>query len=99
MWHFFALAWGTVGFIISAAAGLFAFAFAREFVRKRLRYVDTVRSPIIPWVVAFLVAVVAMPVVALISFLHLIGGGTALLLGAASGLGTASGVKALTRGE
>jgi len=85
-----------VGMAIGTAAGLFTFAFAREFVRQRLRFVDAVRHPITPWIAAFLALMVAGPIVA---FLPLVSGGTALLVGAGTGLGTASGVKALKRGE
>jgi hypothetical protein len=45
---------------------------------------------------AFGALLIATPVVWL---LPIVGGGTALIFGAATGLGTASGVKALKRGE
>jgi hypothetical protein len=81
---------------ISVGAGLFAFGLAREYVRQRLRFVDAVRHPLAPWMAAFGALLIATPVVWL---LPLVGGGTALIFGAATGLGTASGVKALKRGE
>lgn len=85
-----------IGLAVSLAAGLFAFGLAREYVRQRLRFVDAVRSPLAPWIVGIGAMLIAAPIVWL---LPIVGGGTALIFGAASGLGTASGVKALKRGE
>ena len=85
-----------IGLAVGIGAGLFAFGLAREYVRQRLRFVDAVRHPLAPWAVAFGAVLVAAPIVWL---LPIVGGGTALIFGAASGLGTASGVKALKRGE
>lgn len=99
MFHFFGWVFSVVGLLVTVAAGIFAFGVAREYVRNRLRFVDAVRHPIAPWVAAFLVTVVLMPVVALLHVVHLAGMGTALIVGGATGLGTASGVKALKRGE
>ena len=87
---------GVIGLAITVGGGLFAFALSRQYVRNRLRFVDAVRNPIAPWIAGFVVAVVLLPVVALLPLVH---AGTALLIGAATGLGTASGVKALKRGE
>lgn len=87
---------GLLSLIISAAAGLFMFGLAREYVRNRLRFVDAVRNPIAPWVAGFAVLLVMSPIAAL---LPLVTGFTAAIAGLATGLGTASGVKALKRGE
>lgn len=87
---------GLLSLIISAAAGLFMFGLAREYVRNRLRFVDAVRNPIAPWVAGFAVLLVMSPIAAL---LPLVTGFTAAVAGLATGLGTASGVKALKRGE
>ena len=67
---------GLVRVAIMIGVGLFAFSLARQYVRNRLRFVDSVRTP-----------------------LPLVTGLTAIVFGAATGLGTASGVKALKRGE
>ena len=85
-----------IGLVVSLAAGVFAFGLTREYVRQRLRFVDAVRNPLAPWAVALGAVLVAAPIVWL---LPIVGGGTALIFGAGSGLGTASGVKALKRGE
>ena len=87
---------GLVRVAIMVAAGLFTFGLAREYVRNRLRFVDAVRQPMAPWIVGFAAWIVAVPIAGL---LPLITGATALVFGAAAGLGTASGVKALRRGE
>ena len=71
------------------------FAFARDYTLRRLRFVDTTRNPAWPWIVGLLAAVVAAPVMWL---LPLVGAGTAAIFGIGTGLGTASGVKALRRG-
>ena len=86
------------GFIIGAVtvgAAIFGFAFARDYTLRRLRYVDGIRNPIWPWVVGLGAAVLAAPVA---WHLPWIGAGSAILFGAATGLGSASGVKALRRG-
>jgi len=85
-----------IGLVVSIAAGMFAFGLAREYVRQRLRFVDAVRNPLAPWAVALGAVLIAAPIVWL---LPIVGGGTALIFGAGSGLGTASGVKALKRGD
>jgi hypothetical protein len=82
--------------IVSAAAGLFMFGLAREFVRNKLRFVDAVKSPIAPWIAGFGVLMVMSPIAAI---LPIVTGFTAAIAGLATGLGTASGVKALKRGE
>lgn len=92
----FAAMFGLVSLIITAAAGLFMFGLAREFVRNKLRFVDAVKSPIAPWVAGLGVLMVAAPIAAI---LPLVTGFTAAIAGLATGLGTASGVKALKRGE
>lgn len=87
---------GLLYFAVSAAAGIFMFGVAREFVRRRLRFVDAIRHPLTPWIVGAAVLMLAQPVAWL---LPLVTGTTAAVAGVAAGLGTASGVKALKRGE
>lgn len=85
-----------ISLALAIAAGVFAFGFARGFVRRRLRFVDAVKSPLAPIVAGIGAALVASPVAAL---LPLVTGFTAAVFGAGIGFGTASGVKALKRGE
>jgi hypothetical protein len=80
---------------IALTAGVFAFGFARGFVRRRLRFVDAIRSPVAPILAAAVGLAVAWP----FTLLPLITGFTAAVVGLATGLGTASGIKALKRGD
>ena len=77
--------------IITLAAGALGFILARNFVRRRLRFVDAVHSPVAPFVAGTVAAVVAWPAV----LLPLITLPTALVFGIGTGLGTASGSRAL----
>ena len=81
--------------IIALTAGVFAFGFARGFVRRRLRFVDAARSPLMPLLAGAAAAIVAST----FTLLPLITGFTAALVGIGAGMGTASGVKALKRGD
>ena len=86
---------GFLSLAITVATGILGFALARDFVRRRLRFVDGIYSPAAPWIAGLIAAVVAWPA----ALLPLITTGTTVLFGAAAGLGTASGVKALRRGD
>ena len=80
---------------IALTGAVFAFGFARGFVRRRLRFVDSIRSPVAPILAACLAALVAWP----FTILPLITGLAAALVGIGAGLGTASGIKALRSGD
>ncbi len=80
---------------IAVAGSVFAFGFARGFVRRRLRFVDAAKSPVAPLIAGGLAMVIALP----LTILPLITGLTAALLGIGAGLGTASGIKALRSGD
>ncbi len=92
----FAGIWNLMTLVVAAGVGIVSFGFAREYVRQRLRFVDAVKHPLAPWIAGGVVLLIASPIAAL---LPLVTGFTALVAGAATGLGTASGVKALKRGE
>ncbi len=85
----------TLYIAIVVAATIGGFLIARRFVRKRLRFVDAVRSPAAPWIAGLLAAIVAYPA----ALLPLVTHTATTLFGVGAGLGTASGVKALKRGE
>jgi hypothetical protein len=85
---------GFIAFALTVGAGIIGFSFAREYTMRRLRYVDGVRAPAWPWIVGLLAAVVMSP----LAILPLVTVGTATVFGIGTGLGTASGVKALRRG-
>jgi hypothetical protein len=87
-----------LGLLYSAAAvaaGLFGFLLARSFVRRRLKFVDGVYSPAAPWIAGLAAALIAWPV-AILPFITTM---TTTIFGIGAGVGTASGVKALRRGE
>ena len=81
--------------LIVLAAGIAGFILARNFVRRRLRFVDKVHSPFAPLIAGCIAALVAWPAV----LLPLVTLSTALVFGIGTGLGTASGARALRDGE
>jgi hypothetical protein len=81
--------------LITIAAGIAGFILARNFVRRRLRFVDSVHSPIAPLVAGCVAALVAWPAV----LLPLVTLTTAIVFGIGTGLGTASGARTLRDGE
>ena len=83
----------TLGIFVAAVAA--GFALASSFVRRRLRFVDAIYSPAAPWLAGLAVAVIAWP----IAILPLVTTTATTLFGLGAGLGTASGVKALRRGQ
>ena len=83
---------GAVGIAVSGGAAVVGYLKSRDFVTRRLRFVDVARSPAAPWIAGTAAGIVAAPVAWL---LPVIGGGTVLLFGAAVGVGTRAGVKRL----
>ena len=85
---------GLLSLAITVAAVAGGFVIARDFVVRRLRFVDGVRSPLAPWIAGIGAALIAWPV----AILPIVTTFTTTLFGVAAGFGTASGVKALKRG-
>lgn len=81
--------------LITLAAGIAGFILARSFVRRRLRFVDAVHSPVAPLVAGCVAALVAWPAV----LLPLVTLSTAVFFGIGAGLGTASGARTLRDDE
>lgn len=81
--------------LITLAAGVVGFIFARNFVCRRLRFVDAVHSPIAPIVAGAAAAALAWPAV----LLPLVTLTTAIVFGIGTALGTASGSRALRHDE
>jgi hypothetical protein len=81
--------------LITLAAGIAGFILARSFVRRRLRFVDSIHSPFAPLIAGCVAALVAWPAV----LLPLVTLTTALVFGVGTGLGTASGARALRDSE
>jgi hypothetical protein len=81
--------------LITLTAGAIGYILARNFVRRRLRFVDAVQSPFAPVFAGGIAALLAWPAV-LLPFITL---GTAIVFGVGTGLGTASGARAIRAGE
>lgn len=84
---------------VTVGSGILAFGFARGFVRRRLRFVDAVKSPVAPVLAAVGAAILVMPLTMLPLIGVVVTGVTAAVVGLGAGLGTRSGVKALQRGQ
>jgi len=77
--------------LAAAGAGMgISYVKVREFVRTRLRFVDSVQKPAAAWIAGIAGALVAAPVVAL---LPVLGPTTAVVYGIVVGAGVRSGQK------
>jgi len=72
---------------VSAAALIGGFIMTREFVRRRLRFVDAVQRPSVPLIAGAAAAVVALP----LTLLPIVTVGTAVAFGIGVAGGVASG--------
>ena len=81
-----------LSFVITLALVTLAYAQSRNFVMRRLRYVDAVQNALAPVIAGVGAAVVAWPIFAV---LPLVGLGTALSVGLAVGAGVAAGARAV----
>jgi len=81
-----------LSFVISLALVTLAYAQTRNFVMRRLRYVDAVQNALAPVLAGVGAAVITWPIFAL---LPLVGVGTALSVGFAVGAGVAAGARAV----
>jgi hypothetical protein len=81
---------GLVGLAAAATAGGFGYLRSRSFVARRMRFVDAAQSPAAPIVAAAAATAVATPIVWV---LPIVGAGTALVFGAAVGMGTRAGIR------
>jgi hypothetical protein len=77
--------------LAAAGAGMgISYVKVRDFVRTRLRFVDTAQKPAAPWIAGIAGALVAAPIVAL---LPVLGAPTAVVYGVVVGVGVRSGQK------
>ena len=83
-----------IAFALSTAAVIIGFTQAKDFVSRRLRYVDAARSPLAPLVAGAGAALIAAPIVWLLPFM---GGASALAFGLSVGFGVAAGNKEIRR--
>jgi hypothetical protein len=79
--------------LITFTAGAIGFILTRNFVRRRLRFVDAVQSPIAPLVTGTVAALIAWPAV----LLPMVTLTTTVVFGIGAGLGTASGARTLRK--
>jgi len=77
----------TLGLAVAAAALVGGFVVTRNFVRRRLRYVDAVQKPSAPLIAGTVAAVALLPA----TLLPAVGVGTMLALGVGVASGLASG--------
>jgi hypothetical protein len=85
----------TLAFTGSVVAGVGGYLLSRSFVRRRLRFVDAVQSPMAPLIAGAAAFLLAWP----LTLLPVVTMSLAVLFGLGCGLGTASGVRALRRGD
>ena len=76
-----------LGLVVTAAALVGGFIISRNFVRRRLRFVDAIQRPSAPLIAGVAVAAVALPV----ALLPVVTIGTAVALGVGVAGGVASG--------
>jgi hypothetical protein len=87
--------YATFAILLTFAAGVAGYIWSRNFVRRRLRFVDAVRSPWVPFAAGVIAALVAAP----LTFLPLVSATTAIIFGIGTAMGTANGVRAIRRAE
>jgi hypothetical protein len=83
-----------ISLAIAVLAAVLGYSAARNFVARRLRYVDAAQTPLAPVVAGFGAWLIALPVVALIPF---VGAGTAITFGLAVAGGVATGARDIRR--
>ena len=83
-----------LAFALTTAAVIIGFTQAKDFVSRKLRYVDAARSPLAPIVAGVGAALVAAPIVWL---LPIVGAGSAIAFGLSVALGVAAGNKEIRR--
>ena len=83
-----------LAFALSTAAVIIGFTQAKDFVSRRLRYVDAARSSLAPVVAGIGAGLVALPIVWLLPF---VGVGTAVAFGLSVAMGVAAGNKDVRR--
>lgn len=85
-----------IGLVVAGAAAIGGYVQTRAYVKRRLRYVDAVKSNTAPVLAGAAAAIVAAPVVAL---LPIVGAPAAIALGVGVGIGTRAGVRDIESGD
>jgi hypothetical protein len=81
--------------LLTLAAGLAGYLIARNFVRSRLRFVDSIHSRWAPLVAGTFAFIVTWP----LALLPVLSAAPAVVFGIGIGLGTAKGAKLARRGD
>jgi hypothetical protein len=81
--------------LLTAIAGIAGYLLSRSFVRRRLRFVDAVYSPLAPLIAGVVAAILVWP----LALLPAVTPVTVILFGIGTALGTASGVRALRHAD
>ena len=87
------IVFGLITLFATVVLGVGGYLFARDFVRKRLRFVDAIRSPLAPIAAGVAAFLLLWP----LSWLPIISATPAVVFGFGCAFGTASGVRALRR--
>jgi hypothetical protein len=83
-----------IAFVVAWGAAILGFSKAKSFVKDRLRYVEGIYRTSAPWKAGIVAALVATPVAWVLPVLST---ASALLFGAAVGMGVAAGRRDLQR--
>ena len=78
---------------VSGGAAIYSYVKSRQFVRKKLRFVDAVQNPVVPLVAGLGAAIVLYP----LSWLPIITVSTGLLIGLGVGTGVLHGSRDVKR--
>jgi hypothetical protein len=76
--------------VIAATVGIIGYVKTRDFVARRLRFVDSAQNRLLPILAGIGATVLGL---VLVPFIPFVGGGTALALGIGVGTGAATGAK------
>lgn len=85
----------SIEFLLTVAAGIAGYYLTRNFVRRRLRFVDAAQSIFAPLVAGLLAAALASP----LALLPAVTGSTAIVFGVGAALGTASARRFIRRAD
>jgi hypothetical protein len=83
-----------IGFAATTALTAVGYYQARQYVQRRLQYVDAVHGLRAPLIAGTAACLVAAPVVAIVP---VVGAGTAILFGVGVGAGVAAGARSIRR--
>lgn len=84
---------GLIWLGVSGGAALFSYVKSRQFVRRKLRFVDAIQNPMIPLAAGLVTALAVWP----LSVLPVITVGTGLLVGLGVGTGVLHGSRDVKR--